>query len=146
MAVLSTLRPSPERLSAFVSAYSRHRPAIQRGLTASFVLYVLGTTISSFTSKPSSGSPRPNTGRSSGGKGKGKAGGDGKAPKVAVDAVFYERLSRILRIVIPRLRSKEAMLLVMHSSLLIFRTAISLYVAALDGKCVIPIHSHTTLY
>ena len=137
MAVLSTLRPSPERLAAFFSAYSRNRPAIQRGLTASFVLYVLGTTISSFTSKPSSGQPRPNTGRGSGGKGKGKAGGDGgKAPKVAVDAVFYERLSRILRIVIPRLRSKEALLLVMHSSLLIFRTAISLYVAALDGKYV----------
>ncbi|KAG6814041.1 hypothetical protein H0H92_003891 [Tricholoma furcatifolium] len=33
-------------------------------------------------------------------------------------------------------RSKEALLLTMHSSLLIFRTAISLYVAALDGKIV----------
>jgi ATP-binding cassette subfamily D (ALD) long-chain fatty acid import protein len=51
-----------------------------------------------------------------------------------VDAVFYQRLARILRLVIPGLRSKEALLLVMHSSLLIFRTAISLYVAALDGK------------
>jgi ATP-binding cassette subfamily D (ALD) long-chain fatty acid import protein len=51
-----------------------------------------------------------------------------------VDAVFYQRLSIILRIVIPGWRSKEALLLVMHSSLLIFRTAISLYVAALDGK------------
>lgn len=51
-----------------------------------------------------------------------------------MDAVFYQRLSRILRIVIPGIRSKEAMLLVMHSSLLIFRTAISLYVATLDGK------------
>lgn len=48
--------------------------------------------------------------------------------------MFYQRLGTIMRIVIPGLRSKEAMLLVMHSSLLIFRTAISLYVAALDGK------------
>jgi len=54
-----------------------------------------------------------------------------------VDAVFYQRLSAILRIVIPSIRSKEALLLVMHSSLLIFRTAISLYVAALDGRCVL---------
>jgi ATP-binding cassette subfamily D (ALD) long-chain fatty acid import protein len=51
-----------------------------------------------------------------------------------VDAVFYERLRRILAIVIPNMHSKEAMLLVMHSALLVFRTAISLYVAALDGK------------
>jgi ATP-binding cassette subfamily D (ALD) long-chain fatty acid import protein len=73
-------------------------------------------------------------------KGKGKAREQlssaeaGKPPRVAIDAVFYQRLSRILRLVIPGLRSKEALLLVMHSSLLIFRTAISLYVAALDGK------------
>ena len=53
---------------------------------------------------------------------------------IQVDALFYQRLSRILRIVIPSLRSKEALLLFMHSSLLIFRTVISLYVAALDGK------------
>jgi hypothetical protein len=53
-----------------------------------------------------------------------------------VDSLFYKRLSVILRIVIPSMRSKEALLLVMHSSLLIFRTAISLYVAALDGKYV----------
>jgi len=57
-------------------------------------------------------------------------------PIVQVDALFYQRLSIILRIVIPSIRSKEALLLVMHSSLLVFRTAISLYVAALDGKCV----------
>jgi ATP-binding cassette subfamily D (ALD) long-chain fatty acid import protein len=51
-----------------------------------------------------------------------------------VDDVFYKRLSKILRIVIPGIKSKEALLLCMHSSLLIFRTAISLYVAGLDGK------------
>jgi len=51
-----------------------------------------------------------------------------------VDDVFYKRLSNILRIVIPGIKSKEALLLCMHSSLLIFRTAISLYVASLDGK------------
>ncbi|KAG9314614.1 adrenoleukodystrophy protein [Chiua virens] len=57
-------------------------------------------------------------------------------PRVAVDALFYQRLRVILRIVIPSVRSKEALLLVMHSSLLVLRTAISLYVAALDGKIV----------
>jgi hypothetical protein len=51
-----------------------------------------------------------------------------------VDAIFFQRLKNILRIVIPGLHSKEALLLLMHSSLLILRTAISLYVAALDGR------------
>ena len=51
-----------------------------------------------------------------------------------VDDVFYKRLSNILRIVIPGIKSKEALLLCMHSSLLVFRTVISLYVASLDGK------------
>ncbi len=46
-------------------------------------------------------------------------------------------MGAILRIVIPSIRSKEALLLVTHSSLLVLRTAISLYVAALDGRLVI---------
>jgi len=56
------------------------------------------------------------------------------AHPLQVDALFYQRLRVILRIAIPSIRSKEALLLLMHSSLLVFRTAISLYVAALDGK------------
>lgn len=51
-----------------------------------------------------------------------------------VDAVFYARLKRLLRIVIPSIRSKEALLLAMHSAFLVFRTVLSLYVADLDGK------------
>ncbi|KAK7034035.1 ATP-binding cassette long-chain fatty acid transporter pxa2 [Paramarasmius palmivorus] len=133
MAVLSTLRSKElkDQLARFTKSYSAHRPLIQRLLNISFVLYVLGTTFKGLSARPA----RP----SSSGKGKGKAKDDkesGKPPRVAVDAVFYQRLSQILRIVIPGIRSKEALLLLMHSSLLIFRTAISLYVASLDGKIV----------
>ena len=53
-----------------------------------------------------------------------------------VDAVFYQRLNSILKIVIPSIRSKEAFLLFSHSCLLIFRTLISIYVASLDGTIV----------
>ncbi|KAG8905151.1 hypothetical protein FRC01_008451, partial [Tulasnella sp. 417] len=53
-----------------------------------------------------------------------------------VDAVFYARLKRLCRIVIPSIRSKEALLLAMHSAFLVFRTVLSLYVADLDGKIV----------
>ena len=53
-----------------------------------------------------------------------------------MDAVFFERLSRILRIVIPSARSKEATLLMIHSLFLVLRTLLSVYVASLDGQIV----------
>lgn len=45
-------------------------------------------------------------------------------------------MNRILKIVIPSARSKEASLLALHSFFLILRTVLSLYVASLDGAIV----------
>ncbi|KAJ7596729.1 ABC transporter transmembrane region 2-domain-containing protein [Mycena floridula] len=120
-----------QQIAKFSKTYSQNRPLIQRCLNAAFICYVLGSTYKSIAARPASSS-------SSSKKAKAKANESksGKAPRVAVDAVFYQRLGAILRIVIPGIRSKEALLLVMHSSLLVFRTAISLYVAALDGRIV----------
>ncbi|GAA6006497.1 uncharacterized protein JCM10292_003794 [Rhodotorula paludigena] len=59
-----------------------------------------------------------------------------RGPRVEVDALFFQRLSRLLRIVLPSLRSKEASLLVLHTFFLVLRTLLSLYVAALDGSIV----------
>ncbi|EXX78280.1 uncharacterized protein OCT59_022927 [Rhizophagus irregularis] len=56
--------------------------------------------------------------------------------RVEVDAIFFERLKRILKIVIPGIRSKELWLLIIHSGFLVFRTILSVYVAALDGRIV----------
>lgn len=56
--------------------------------------------------------------------------------EIQVDAVFFTRLRRILRIVIPSIRSKEATLLILHSIFLVLRTLLSLYVASLDGAIV----------
>ncbi|PFH54766.1 hypothetical protein AMATHDRAFT_52650 [Amanita thiersii Skay4041] len=133
MAVQSTLRPQAHRkLANLAKAYASHRPLVQRTLNVALVLYALISTYRGFAGKPRPSRPI---------KGKAKheihtRDGEDQPSRVAVDALFYQRLSKILRIVIPSMRSKEAMLLVMHSSLLIFRTAISLYVAALDGKIV----------
>ncbi|KAK0456415.1 adrenoleukodystrophy protein [Armillaria borealis] len=114
--------------------YSAHRPLVQRAINITFIVYVLGSTFRGLSGK--GGSSRSNKSR----KGKGSKGGkdddDKKSTRVAVDSVFYQRLGAILRIVIPSIRSKEALLLVTHSSLLVLRTAISLYVAALDGRIV----------
>jgi ATP-binding cassette subfamily D (ALD) long-chain fatty acid import protein len=54
--------------------------------------------------------------------------------KVAVDAVFFAKLKHLLRIVIPGWRTKEALMLGMHSVFLVMRTMLSLYVADLDGR------------
>ena len=59
-----------------------------------------------------------------------------KGPRVEVDTVFFERLKRILRIVVPGWRSKEAGLLMLHTLFLVLRTMLSLYVADLDGRIV----------
>ncbi|KAL0950734.1 hypothetical protein HGRIS_007508 [Hohenbuehelia grisea] len=126
----STWNQYASRLS---KAYVARRPIVQRLLTISFVLYVLGSTYHGLAGKPTK---KPKT-KEGGDKGSEQpSSSTGKPQRVAVDALFYQRLSRILRILIPSITSKEALLLVSHSSLLIFRTAISLYVAALDGKIV----------
>ncbi|KAF8213531.1 ABC transporter transmembrane region 2-domain-containing protein [Mycena galopus ATCC 62051] len=115
-------------LAQFTRGYAANRPAIQRVLNAAFAIYAVGATYRGLSARPTA--PKK-------GKGKGDAKDEsGKPPRVAVDALFYRRLSDILKIVIPGLTSKEALLLVMHSSLLVFRTVLSLYVANLDGVIV----------
>ncbi|KAF8832643.1 hypothetical protein HHX47_DHR1001920 [Lentinula edodes] len=132
MAALSTSRTKEflELLDGIFKHYAAHRPLIQRILNISFVLYVLGTTYKGFSARPA---PKSQLKRN---KDAGNEEEMRRPPRVAVDALFYQRLRHILRIVIPGIRSKEALMLIMHSSLLIARTAISLYVAALDGKIV----------
>ncbi|KAF8334075.1 adrenoleukodystrophy protein [Cantharellus anzutake] len=117
---------------AFSGYYLRNRPVIQRILTGALTLYIAGTLTVGLRSG-SSASRAGSTRRRSRGDASGK---DGKSEKVEIDAVFYERLKTLLRIVIPGIRSREAMLLLMHTSFLVFRTMLSLYVADLDGKIV----------
>ncbi|PVF98929.1 hypothetical protein CPB86DRAFT_757827 [Serendipita vermifera] len=123
-------------VAKFTAAYGRHRPMVQRVLNIGFMAWTLGGTYLSLRAKP--GNAHSSRGRK---KGKGadadaNANEPTKPKRIQVDAVFYQRLRTLLRIVIPGIRSKEAMLLIMHSSLLVFRTAISIYVANLDGKIV----------
>ncbi|RPA86176.1 hypothetical protein BJ508DRAFT_147250 [Ascobolus immersus RN42] len=63
------------------------------------------------------------------------AGKTGKK-KVELNREFFRNLWKLLKIVIPGIRSKEMRLLVSHSFFLVLRTLISLYVADLDGKMV----------
>ncbi|CAG8553057.1 6149_t:CDS:10 [Paraglomus brasilianum] len=79
------------------------------------------------------GSPSP---EESGRRRKGRRDAGGSKMKAEVDQVFFERLRRLLKIVIPGYKSKEFWLLIIHSAFLVFRTVLSVYVAALDGRIV----------
>lgn len=59
-----------------------------------------------------------------------------KKKRVEINREFFRNLLRLLRIVIPGIKSKELRLLVSHSVFLVLRTLLSLYVAELDGKVV----------
>ena len=50
--------------------------------------------------------------------------------------MFFQRLKYLLKIVIPGIRSKEFLMVFLHSLFLVLRTILSVYVAALDGKIV----------
>ena len=65
---------------------------------------------------------------------------DSRKTKASIDdPLFHTRLKRLLRIVVPSLRSREAAMLAVHSAFLLARTGLSLYVAELDGRHVPPI-------
>ncbi|WWC68388.1 uncharacterized protein I206_102313 [Kwoniella pini CBS 10737] len=117
------------RLRKFLDIYLQHRPLVQRGLTAGFVLYCLGTTLNSLTGRTG--------GRTHTSGGRSKRNKDSKKTTASPnDPLFHIRLKKLLRIVIPSLKSREAVMLALHSTFLVIRTGLSLYVAELDGRIV----------
>ena len=56
--------------------------------------------------------------------------------KPNVDRVLLRQLFAILRIAFPSWRSKEVLILVLHSTFLVLRTVLSVAVARLDGRIV----------
>ncbi|KAI5864049.1 ABC transporter transmembrane region 2 [Durotheca rogersii] len=59
-----------------------------------------------------------------------------KKKRVELNREFFKSLLRLLRIVIPGVRTKETRLIVSHSFFLVVRTLISLKVAEMDGAIV----------
>ncbi|KAJ1719713.1 ATP-binding cassette long-chain fatty acid transporter pxa2 [Coemansia erecta] len=56
--------------------------------------------------------------------------------RAQLDKRFFDNLRRLVGIVIPRVASKESGMLAAHTVLLVFRTFLSVAVAALDGQIV----------
>ncbi|GAM21533.1 hypothetical protein SAMD00019534_047080 [Acytostelium subglobosum LB1] len=57
-----------------------------------------------------------------------------KSQKVTVDAVFFKRLAKIIKIIIPSVRSKEFASLLFLTALLFARTMLSVTIAEIAGK------------
>ena len=49
---------------------------------------------------------------------------------------FFRQLRFLMRIMIPRLASREMGILALHTSILVGRTFLSIYVAILEGRMV----------
>jgi ATP-binding cassette subfamily D (ALD) long-chain fatty acid import protein len=62
--------------------------------------------------------------------------GKKKRKKVELNREFFRSLLKLLKVVVPGWRSKEARLLISHSFFLVLRTLISVKVAAMDGAIV----------
>jgi hypothetical protein len=56
--------------------------------------------------------------------------------KVGVNKDFFKQLFALLKIIIPKMKSKEVFILFMHSAFLVLRTYLSVVVAKLDGRIV----------
>ena len=59
-----------------------------------------------------------------------------KKKRVAIDGKFFAQFKYLLRIVLPGVRSKEFLILLLHTGFLTARTFISIFIAKLDGRMV----------
>lgn len=136
MAVQSKLLP-PGRslkliLSELTSTYLKHRTRISRTVYLTLCLALIHRIYNAISEQKAASRrqaeirSRPSTGDVD----------KGRKKRVAINREFFRGLFRLLKIVIPGVKSKEMRLLISHSVFLVLRTMLSLYVAELDGKVV----------
>jgi ATP-binding cassette subfamily D (ALD) long-chain fatty acid import protein len=132
---LPTVRSLSALLSRASSAYLKHRTTISRAVYLTLFIALINRVRNAIhEQKAASQRQRHHESVSSG---KTTATGEsGGRRKVELNREFFRNLFRLLKIVIPGVRSKEMRLLVSHSVFLVIRTLLSLYVAELDGKLV----------
>ena len=133
--VLPDIQSLRSLLSRLTSFYLSHRPLISKSIYLTLFLALINRIRSAISEQKSSQEARQDR-EASGTTPSDPSSPGGKKPKVELNAEFFRNLWRLLRIVIPGVRSKEARLLVTHTVFLVIRTLISLYVAELDGRLV----------
>ena len=142
MAVQSKLLPSgrtvKQIISDLTSLYLKHRTKISRTVYVTLVVALIHR-IHNAISEQKAAVRRQQEIRAhqtAATSGTDTAKTEQKSKRVEINREFFRNLGRLLKIVIPGLKSKELRLLVSHSVFLVARTLLSLYVAELDGKVV----------
>ncbi|KAH6891239.1 ABC transporter transmembrane region 2-domain-containing protein [Thelonectria olida] len=141
MAALSKLVLPGDRklravLSRLIGLYVSNRSRISRAVWITLFL-ALANRIRHAISEQKAASAREATQRAARrGTTSSSSGEETPRKKVELNREFFRSLLRLLRIVVPGWKSKEARLLMSHSFFLILRTLISLRVAEMDGAIV----------
>ena len=139
MAAQSKLLPPgrsiKQLVSEFTTLYLKHRTKISRTVYVTLVIALIHR-IHNAISEQKAALRRQQEIRAQQSTSAGDPVKEQKSKRVEINREFFRNLARLLKIVIPGLRSKELRLLLSHSVFLVLRTLLSLYVAELDGKVV----------
>jgi ATP-binding cassette subfamily D (ALD) long-chain fatty acid import protein len=139
MAAQSKLLPPGRSVKAIISdlttLYLEHRTTISRGVYVTLFVALIHR-VHNAVSEQKAAIRRQAEIRESSAPKTNRPDASNKKKRVEINREFFKSLLRLLRIVIPGVRSKEARLLLSHTIFLVIRTLLSLYVASLDGRVV----------
>lgn len=141
MAAQSKLLPPGRSLKAIVSdltsLYLEHRTSISRGVYITLFVALIHRVHNAISEQKAAIRRQVEIREKSGPKTvDDNADAVQRKKRVEINREFFKNLLKLLRIVIPGVKSKEARLLLSHTIFLVLRTLLSLYVAALDGRVV----------
>ncbi|KAF4126328.1 ATP-binding cassette, subfamily D (ALD), peroxisomal long-chain fatty acid import protein [Geosmithia morbida] len=122
-------------ISDLTRVYLDNRSRISRAVWATLLIALVGR-IRNAVSEQKAASSREASRRDAAPTDPAKASPDSPRKKVELNRDFFRSLIRLMSIVVPGWKSKEARLLVSHSFFLILRTLISVRVAEMDGAIV----------
>lgn len=128
-------RSIKQLISEFTTLYLKHRTKISRTVYITLALALIHR-IHNAISEQKAALRRQQEIRAQQVTNAGDPAKEQKSKRVEINREFFRNLARLLKIVIPGVKSKELRLLVSHSVFLVLRTLLSLYVAELDGKVV----------
>lgn len=124
-------------LSDLTSLYLKHRTRISRGVYVTLFIALVHRVHNAVSEQKAAIRRQAEIKETSGPKTVEERADAGQRKKrVEINREFFKNLWRLLRIVIPGAKSKEARLLLSHTVFLVLRTLLSLYVASLDGRVV----------